>query len=98
MSIIINEPIILTESQKKKFHSVYIENLGEKLMAKVIFHVVCPVSGSFIKEEVLTYTGEEYNRFWENFNNGKFLYEELVGNEEITIPDEIEYEFINGSE
>jgi len=73
MPIIINEPIILTESQKKKFQSVTISKLEGGLMARVIFHVVCPMSGSFIKEEILTYAGADFNTFWENFNNGTFL-------------------------
>jgi hypothetical protein len=97
MPIVINEPIILTESQKKRFQSVTISRLSDDaLMAKVIFHVVCPNSGAFIKEEILTYTGEDYNTFWENFNNGAYLYEELTKNlENIELPEGIENEFLN---
>lgn len=97
MGILIDKPIVLTESQLKKFHSLVIaKDLQGNLMAKVSFVVVCPVSGNPIKEEILTYSNEEYNEFWSNFNNGKFLYEELVKNEEeIEIPDEVESEFLN---
>mgnify|MGYP006921448156 FL=1 len=95
MPIVINQPIILTESQKKKFHSVTITRLGDNnLIAKVIFHIICPNSNTFIKEEVLSYSGEEYNTFWENFNGGAFLYEELVKNQDIELPEDLENEFM----
>lgn len=97
MGITINEPIILTEAQLKRFDSVVIfRNPAGLMQARVMFSVLCPVSQKVLKEEVIEYSGEEYNEFWSNFNNGKFLYEELVKNEEdIEVPDEVEDDFIN---
>lgn len=98
MGITIDKPIVLAESQLKRFQSLVIaKDLQGKLMAQVSFVIVCPVSGSILKEEILTYSNEQYNEFWNNFNNGKFLYGELVKTEEeeIEIPDEVESDFLN---
>ena len=98
MSIVINRPIILTETQTKKFLYLSINKMNDKLSAKVIFGVY-DSSERLIKEEVLEYKDEEFNVFWEEFNTGTFLYEELVKNEEdFELPEGLEDEFINGTD
>ena len=98
MSIVINRPIILTETQTKKFLHLSINKMNDKLSAKVIFGVY-DSSERLIKEEVLEYKDEEFNVFWKEFNTGTFLYEELVKNEEdFELPEDLEDEFINGTD
>lgn len=96
MTITINRPIVLTEVQTKKFYSVVIaRNIDNKLSATVTF-VVLNEAEEVIKEEVLFYTGEEYNAFWNSFSSGAFLYEELIKNEEdLELPNDIENDFLN---
>lgn len=97
MPILIDQPVILAESQNKKFQSVTISKKpDDSLLAIVIFDILCPVSGRKIKDEVLVYEGEDYNTFWTNFNSGTYLYQELTKDlEGFELPEDIEDDFIN---
>lgn len=92
--IVINEPIILSQSQKKVFHHVIVEKVNGKLEARVAFNVL-DQDDNIVKSELLIYAGEDFNTFWSNFNSGKFLYEELVKGSDIEVPAEVEDEFLN---
>ena len=96
MSITINRAITLATSQTKKFRSLVIsKDLNDLLSAQVTFSIYCS-GGNFIKDETLIYEDEAYNDFWVAFNNGSFLYRELVKNEEeFELPEDLEDEFIN---
>lgn len=95
MPITIDRPLILSEVQVKEFDYVRIFKGPEGLRAEVGF-VIKNEAGAICDSQVLTYSGEDYNNFWDNFNNGKFLYEELVKDEEdVEIPEDIEESFKN---
>lgn len=97
MAVLIEQPLILAEAQNKKFQSVTISRDRDGgLVAVVIFDILCPNSGNKLKEEVLTYTGEEYNTFWANFNTGTYLYQELTKDlEDFELPEDLENDFLN---
>ena len=97
MPILIEEPIVLAESQDKIFKSVTISKNSEgKLQAAVVFDVLCPESGAKLKEDVLVYEDEAYNTFWSNFNTGTYLYQELTKDiEGLELPENLEEDFLN---
>lgn len=62
------------------------------MIAQVQFAIINEL-GQRIDVKVLTYSGKEYDDWWNNFDSGKFLYEELELN--VEIPEEVEQEFVN---
>ena len=67
----------------------------EELIAILTFNVFNE-KGDALWNKFLKYKGEQFNEFWNGFNTGTFLYEELKKNAnlDITILDS-ESEFIN---
>ena len=92
----INEKIILANKQIIKFERVIIEKPNDEieLNAEVQFGIYNE-NNERIDRIFLNYSGAEYNQWWEDFNNGKFLYDELVSknNLNIEVPEDIENDF-----
>lgn len=96
MPIIINRPIVIAEVQYKKFNSVVVRRDPSGNMEAEVHFDVLNEDGAVIASDTLRYSGEEFNAFWQSFNSGKFLYEELVKSEtDVTVPDSVEDEFSN---
>lgn len=95
MALEINEPKVVAQSQKYSFESVTIRKINTKLSAILTFGVY-DESNKRIDTVTKLYTDDEFNEFWTNFNSGKFLYEELVRKEalSVTVPDSTEDDFI----
>lgn len=54
--------------------------------------------GNFIESLVTTYEGEEYNTWWDEFNSWGDVLAPILQQKNITIPENIEEEFVNISE
>lgn len=95
MAILIEQEKVVATSQEVTFDSCTIYNRNG-LVADVLFKVLNE-NGAVIEEILLTYEGEEFNTWWENFNSGKFLYDDLVTRKSfsVEVPESIEAEFTN---
>lgn len=91
MPIIIAEPLILAESQTKQFKSICIRRNPQGLLSAELTFDILDGEGNWVKEDLRIFVGDEYNSFWAGFNNGKFLYEQIVDE----VSDDIENEFVN---
>jgi hypothetical protein len=98
MPITINEPLVLSEvknykpiQQRSNWHN------GQGF-AEVMYGLFDEegnrISG---QEKTISYSGAEFNTWWESFNNGSFLDEELLRVLEIeaTLPQDNEYYYTN---
>jgi hypothetical protein len=100
MVIQINEQLVIAQSQTYSIREVYIwkdYSLNE-INARITFDKLNE-KGERINSEALTYTGLEFNVFWNNFNSGTFLYEELKSKLglQLNVPDS-EQDFINSNQ
>lgn len=91
--ITINEPKIIANSQKIIFDELHIIGGKDKNLSAVVSFIILNENNERIDTKTITYTGEDYNTFWSNFNSGKFIYQELeLG---IEVDNSIENDFIN---
>lgn len=97
MSITLNQKRTVAQSQEFKFDEVHITGGAKGELTAVVSFVVNDENGNRIDTQVLTYKGEDFNTFWENFDSGEYLYQELVEKEElaVSIPEDIEESFVN---
>lgn len=97
MGILVEEEVRVSSSKDYKFSSVAIRRDFIKGLIAVVTFDVLDDTGKKISEKKLVYTDTNYNTFWDGFNSGKFLYEELITKEGIQAqaPSEIEDEFKN---
>lgn len=77
----INQQKIIAQSQEFIFDEVHIVGGGAKNLAAIVSFIILDENGKRVDTKVIEYRGEDFNTFWDNFNSGKFLYEELVANE-----------------
>lgn len=100
MPITLNQQLVKAQSQTYKFEQVIIDagltDTVPQLSATVRFGVYNE-NGEKIDTVYLQYTGAEYNQFWNDFNAGKFLYDELNAkmNLGLIVPTTVESEFTN---
>jgi len=96
MAIEINKPLVISDKQIFVFENIVIANVDGEKRADITF-AIKGEDGQRISEKVLSYTGEDFNTFWANFNSGKFLYEELVRQEDlkVSVDNDLDEEFIN---
>lgn len=95
--ITLNQELIVAKTQAIKFDSVRIEGgVNDSLRAEVTFCVLNELN-QIVGKKYLTYSGEEFNTFWEGFSSGKFLYEKLVEKESlpVIVDSSIEEDFVN---
>jgi hypothetical protein len=97
MVIQINEQLVIAESQIYSIREVYIwrDYHSNEINARITFDKLNE-KGERINSEILTYTGLDFNVFWNNFNSGTFLYEELKSKLglQLNVPDS-EQDFVN---
>lgn len=95
----INKPLVVAESQDFVFDEVHVTGGASGNLTAVVSFVVNDEEGNRIDTKVINYTGEAFNEFWDGFDSGKYLYEELVAKEEldVVVPDAVEENFINAS-
>ena len=78
MPIELNEPKIIATTQKIVFKGLHINrDSADKLNATVTFEIL-DENGKQVSHEFLNYSGEEFNQFWNDFNSGTFLYQNLA--------------------
>jgi len=78
MSITVIKPhTIIIPSQSYQFAGLTINKQGTALSAQVVFLVLDP-TGKQIDTYTLSFTGKDYNTFWNAFNTGTFIYQELA--------------------
>lgn len=95
--ITIEQEVIRTASQTFRFGTCYIINTRDRgLIAEIMFEIV-DENNKVIGTKVVSRTGEAFNDFWNNFNNGRYLFELLIEQEQlgVTLSDTIEKEFVN---
>ncbi len=97
MSLEIDQPLIVATSQTIVFSDLQIQNDANLGLIAVIRFVVKDDQGNQVDTKTIRYSGEEYNMFWNNFNSGKFLYEQLVTKDTlpVSVPDSVENDFLN---
>lgn len=93
----INQPKVIAETQDFQFDELHITGGANGQLVATISFIVNDENGKRIDTKVLTYSGEEFNTFWSDFNSGKYLYEQLVEKQEldVTVPSSIEESFEN---
>lgn len=92
MAIIVNEPLVLAQSQSVRFDSLSIVRTNSGMRAVISFSVL-DENNNVVSQKRKEYNGADFNTFWSNFNSGIFLYEEL--NLGVTVPGSVESEFQN---
>jgi len=97
MSITLNQKKTVAQSQEFTFDEVHITGGASGELKAVVSFVVNDENDKRIDTQVLEYSGEDFNTFWDGFNNGKFLYEQLVEKEAlaVSIPEDVEESFVN---
>lgn len=73
---------------------VLIQKIDGKLKADVQL-TVTDQDGNFVESLVTTYEGEDYNKWWADFNGWKDVLQVIPVFEELQIPDNIEEQFLN---
>ena len=97
----INQPIILANRQIIKFDSIEISRrkavpLYNEGLTAILKFEVCDENGKHIEMKTFIYRGNDFNEFWNSFNTGTFLYEELKRNANLDIiVSDSEAEFLN---
>lgn len=96
MPLLLNEPIILTQSQDITVTNVSISKLQDSWLARV-FYTIFGTDGKPIKEDMLSYEGDDFNSWWAQFTSGSFLYSQYIQKKNLAIPlpDKIEDDFKN---
>jgi hypothetical protein len=96
MPLLLNEPIILTQSQDIAVTNVSIYKMQDGWKARV-FYSTFGTDGKSVKEESLSYEGDDFNSWWAQFTSGSFLYSQYIQKKNLAIqlPDKIEDDFKN---
>lgn len=99
MSIILNEEKKVALSQSFTFDELHIIGGENGKLEAIVSFVVKNEKGERLAVERLHYSSEDFNTFWEEFNTGKYLYDRLVEDKELSIevPEEVEENFVNES-
>ena len=105
MPIILNKQKIIAQTQTYKFESVTIAvNSGSvgfspspRTVSAYVRFGIYDENNKRINEANISYTGADYTKFWNDFNSGKFLYDELniKNNLGLVVPVSVEDEFLN---
>lgn len=77
MAVTIEEQKVVAQSQRFVFENLVIQRLGNDLTANIQF-AVYNERNERVGTHNYEYRNEQFNTFWNEFNSGKFLYEELV--------------------
>jgi hypothetical protein len=92
----ITKNITLTEGQSVNIVGFDMKRVRfgpkENWVANITFQVKNE-QGMKLYDKVVQISPSEWNQFWAEFNNGKFLYQNYLVNE--TIPESVEDEFLN---
>lgn len=72
---------------------ILIQKINKELKADVQL-TVTDQDGNFIESLVTTYTGEEYNQWWNNFNSWKDVLQPILP-KDVNIDETIEEAFVN---
>ncbi len=72
-------PAIPEKQVKANFDKFTLEVTGDRSRGEGIVTIRVPYEqdGVFVREENITFGGEEYNAFWENYNSDKQIVEKL---------------------
>lgn len=94
--IVSNTPTVIELTYNYDVTNIVQQKINGKWQADVQYSVY-DQDNNFIESILLSYTGEEYNQWFDNYNSGKFLLEELIVKKQLNadIPLGIEQEFIN---
>jgi hypothetical protein len=101
MPITLDEPLTIASQQTIKFSHLQIavtEHLRERhLWSEVVFDVFDENGKKTRQQHVLRFEGEDFNKWWDDFASGGFLYQQLKHIKElnIEIPNDIEDDFKN---
>lgn len=90
------QPIVKTITLTYEIAHILIQKLNGEWSADVQT-TVKDQNGNFVESLVNTYTGNNYNTWWDNFNSGRFVIEEIISKNSLNaiIPPTIEEDFIN---
>jgi len=69
-----------------------------KTFTSVVKYQAKDSTGKIIDTKSITYSGKDYNTWWNSFNSGAYLYSELLAkfpDIQGTIPSTVEGEFVN---
>lgn len=90
------EPLIVDQDETVEFQEISIIKEKGLVRAKITFGVL-NAAGDVLRNEYLIYNGKEYNKFWEDFVSGKYLYEQLKKQLQLDVDilDKVEDDFIN---
>lgn len=90
------QPIVKTITLTYEIAHILIQKINGEWRSEVQT-TVKDQDGNFIQSIVNTYNGEDYNNWWNDFNSGRFVAEEVItkNNISVTIPPTIEDDFIN---
>ena len=97
MPIESDKEIVLATSQTVNFRDLHVHKDADGLLTAEIGFDVLDENGKRVKSYQRRYEGEEYNTWWDSFNNGKFLYQEINTTEGLgaDVSDDTEDDFIN---
>lgn len=101
MPITIEEPLVIASRQTIKFShlQIAVDESGRerKLWSEVVFDVFDENGKKTKRQHVIRFTDEDFNKWWNDFSTGGFLYEQLNNIKElnIEIPSNIEDDFKN---
>jgi hypothetical protein len=73
--ITIDKPVVISEKQKIVFKELTI--ISHNSLSAVLTFENQTLDGTILQHYNLTYSGEDFNTFWKNFNTGTFLFQEL---------------------
>lgn len=101
MGISIEKEITIAHSQTFKFSSVSVRRAPLMGLIAVVVFDILDENGAKISEKKISYSGEEFNTFWQHFNTGTYLYNQLIIKADLQAPiaddpsDHLEDEFKN---
>ena len=93
----INQPITLSDKTRYQIYSVNMtKDWSSGKWTAIVEFVMLDNDGKPIRKHTIEYPADRFNEFWNGFNNGTFLYEELVRvkNLGLEVPNS-ESEFLN---
>lgn len=97
MGLRVEEQLTVSQDKTYKFSNVLIRKNHLKGMEAIVSFDVLGSDGRSHAKVHLSYSGSEFNSFWEGFDSGTFLYSELIRKKSINAPleESIELEFAN---
>lgn len=91
--------VVLATEQNVVVDRIQIIGIGKGDITAIVQYAIKNEVGKTIKIESISYKGEDYNAWWDNFNNGTFLLQEYISKRNlagVTIDSKvIEPKFIN---